>query len=419
MWIKSEFGRNVGKMMGGTGIAQIINFLGALVLARLYTEADFGRLALFASLMMMLTGVAGLRYELAIVLPKKKREAFPVLALALFANVFFAIFALLLLVFLEAPISRWFQVEELGKIIYAAPLGIFLLSTFNTLYNWHVRQKAFGYLARVQVGQTIAGLLAQICFSFALPAIGLIIGLLVRLGTGFLLIAKKFIPDFATFRKSLNRSKLKTSAREYREFPLVNAPHVGVDLLQNEGIIFLLAYFFSAALVGSYAFALRIVKAPLGLIGKAITPVFYQKAAELYRDQPQQLPILVQDIYKRLLLIGIPGFGVLFIFAPSLFALIFGENWREAGHIARILCPWLLLNFLANPISQLPLVLGQQRQAFLLAILGLFLKLGALLLAGWQGVDEINTFIYFSIGASIYQSIVVVWYYWISKNKTG
>lgn len=419
MWINSEFGRNVGKMMGGTGLAQVINFLGALVLARLYTEADFGRLALFTSLMMMVTGIAGLRYELAIVLPQKKRGAYQVLALALASNLLFATAAFLLLVLLEDSIRQWFAVEDLGKIIYAVPLGILLLSIFNSLYHWQVRQKAFGYLARVQIGQTLAGLLTQISFSFALPAIGLIVGFLIRLGTGFLLLVKSFLPDLPTFRQTVDRTKMKTAAQKYRDFPLVNAPHVGVDLLQNEGIIFLLAYFFSAALVGSYAFALRIVKAPLGLIGKAITPVFYQKAAELYRDQPQALPGLVRDIYKRLLLVGIPGFGLLFIIAPGFFAMLFGENWREAGYIARILCPWLLLNFLANPIAQLPLVVGQQKQAFLWAILGLVLKLGGLLLAGIQGVDEITAFVYFCIGASIYQGLVVVWYYSISKSPAS
>ena len=60
-------------------------------------------------------------------------------------------------------------------------------------------------------------------------------------------------------------------------------------------------------------------------------------------------------------------------------------------------------------------MVGKQAQAFALAVLGLVLKLGALLVAGAQGSDEITAFVYFCIGASIYQGIVVLWYYQISK----
>ena len=96
MFWKSEFGRNIAKMLGGVGLAQVINFAASLVLARLYDEADFGRLALFTSLMMLLTNLAGLRYELATVLPRRPEKALAVLALALRLNLLFGLLALLL-----------------------------------------------------------------------------------------------------------------------------------------------------------------------------------------------------------------------------------------------------------------------------------------------------------------------------------
>ncbi len=418
MFVKSEFARNVGKMMGGTSLAQGINFLGALILARLYTEADFGQLALFTSLMMMVVGLAGLRYELAVVLPKKQGKALQVLGLALMLNLFFSFLSLLLLLVFKAPLLQWLEMEELGWLIYGLPVGIFLLSSFNSLQNWLVRQKKFAYIAKTQIAQTSTGLLAQIGFSAIWPNLGLVLGFLIRLLTGFFLYLQKSLNQWPFFRKEIQQKKLQAVAKEYREFPLVNAPHVGVDILLNEGIIFFLAYFFTASLVGSYAFALRIIKAPLGLIGKAITPVFYQKASELYQQDPKALRVLLESIFQKLFLIGLPAFAFLFIFAPALFAFLFGENWREAGHIAQILCPWLFLNFLANPVSQLPLVVHQQKQAFLMAILGLFLKLGALIWAGINGVDGKTAFMYLCVGATIYQFLVLVFYWKISLPQT-
>jgi len=56
---------------------------------------------------------------------------------------------------------------------------------------------------------------------------------------------------------------------------------------------------------------------------------------------------------------------VLMLFAPQLFAIVFGDDWREAGVYALILSPWMALNFITSPLSQLPLVVGQQGRAFL------------------------------------------------------
>ena len=269
------------------------------------------------------------------------------------------------------------------------------------------------------MAQTSVGALAQLGLASVLPGVGLIWGYLLRLRSGFGLFAWGFRRWWAPLQAAAKPPALRSVAREYREFPLVNAPHVGLDVLQNEGIVFLVVYFFTESLVGSYAFALRIVKAPLGIIGRALTPVFYQRASELHRENPAALRDLIRQIYGRLLLVGLPGFALLFFGAPSLFALLFGENWRLAGQIASILTPWLLLNFIASPVSQLPLVVGRQKTALALAGLGVLLKLGALLAAGWLEAGELRAFLYLCLGASLYQAIVLLWYYWIAGMPTS
>ena len=132
MLIKSEFGRNVGKMMGGMGLAQVINFAASLVLARLYTEADFGLFALFTSTMMLLTNVAGLRYELATVLAPSQQKAYSVLGLALGLNICFGLGSLLLLLLFGPSLLRLLGSEELGWVVLLVPIGIFLQSAFNS-----------------------------------------------------------------------------------------------------------------------------------------------------------------------------------------------------------------------------------------------------------------------------------------------
>lgn len=43
-----------------------------------------------------------------------------------------------------------------------------------------------------------------------------------------------------------------------------------------------------------------------------------------------------------------------------MFSLVLGPNWREAGELARLLAPSLLLQFIAVPVSQTLTILERQ-----------------------------------------------------------
>ena len=66
------FFKNIYLMTAGTSISQIIIIFCSPVLTRLYPPEAFGVYKIFVSITAILTVVANLRYELAIVLPEKK-----------------------------------------------------------------------------------------------------------------------------------------------------------------------------------------------------------------------------------------------------------------------------------------------------------------------------------------------------------
>ena len=68
----------------GAGLAQIITVLAAPILSRLFTPADFGLLGVFLSLMLPLTAIASLKYELAVVTARTGPQASNVFALSAF-----------------------------------------------------------------------------------------------------------------------------------------------------------------------------------------------------------------------------------------------------------------------------------------------------------------------------------------------
>src|SRR5690606_17674747 len=92
---RGSFARNVGVLAGGAALGQGITLLAAPLLSRLYSPDDFGLLAVYASLLGILSVAANLRYELAIPLPEGDEEAAQVLGLSLAVTVVVSLLAAL------------------------------------------------------------------------------------------------------------------------------------------------------------------------------------------------------------------------------------------------------------------------------------------------------------------------------------
>ena len=77
----NELIRNVSKLTSGTTIALIIPVFLQPFLRRLFTPSEFGAFAIFLSIIEIIVSVGTLRYEMAIVLPRKDVLAANVLGL--------------------------------------------------------------------------------------------------------------------------------------------------------------------------------------------------------------------------------------------------------------------------------------------------------------------------------------------------
>ena len=67
---RGSFFKGVVTLLSGTIISRIVAIIGIPVLARIYTPAEFGVLALFTTISALVTSVACGRYEMAVVLPE-------------------------------------------------------------------------------------------------------------------------------------------------------------------------------------------------------------------------------------------------------------------------------------------------------------------------------------------------------------
>lgn len=78
---KSAYARNVITLMTGAGLAQAIPIATSPILTRLYSPEEFGLFSLYMAVASILAVLVTGRYELAILLPKRDRDAMHILAL--------------------------------------------------------------------------------------------------------------------------------------------------------------------------------------------------------------------------------------------------------------------------------------------------------------------------------------------------
>jgi O-antigen/teichoic acid export membrane protein len=169
--------------------------------------------------------------------------------------------------------------------------------------------------------------------------------------------------------------------------------------------VLLLTRGFGNAYTGYFSLCQRILFLPILLVSGAITPVFYSRAKLAQKDGT------LARLTTRLVdsIAGVNVFFAVFLglFGEWLLVLVFGAQWRRAGQYAVALAPWVLCNFLVNPLEALPLVYNRQRTAFIFQIVLLLLRTASLLvgihfrsdlLAMWLfgGTSAVYMLVYFS-----------------------
>lgn len=178
----------------------------------------------------------------------------------------------------------------------------------------------------------------------------------------------------------------------------------------------LLTMIASAEVMGHYGLVLRVLKLPAALLGQAVSQVLYRDLAEAHSKQQPLLPLLA----KAQLVLGTVAllpFTMLMIWGEPLFALAFGEAWRDAGIIAGLLAPSFFFMFIATPCFMVPMVLSRQRASFLFALLGIAANLGTLGVVYWLDHDAHMVFRLQAWVMSVYYVIYMLWIYRLCRQQ--
>ena len=385
-------------LMAGGALAQALPLLLGPLLTRLYAPSEFGLYHLFAAVAANLAVVACARYEHALPLAQDDAEARALIALCrriLLAMIgLSAVAAIAWALALGAPWPLWLPAA-------VGALGWLSLATLAAL-----RAQRFAALAASRVLQHGGGAALQAAAGGAgAGAVGLIVAPIVAA-----LAAAALLPARLRGSRHLPRAALREVARRHRAFPLLNTPHAFMGALQDTVAVALIAAWQGPAAAGFWGLSLRYLKAPATLVGGAVSQALYPALASGGSDggvATAQGRASVRRVMRTLALLALPLVLALWAFAPAAFAWAFGEDWREAGELARALALYIGVHFVASPLSVATMAWGAQGWALKLSLLGQALFIAALAAGLW--FDGLNAA---GWAVSAAMALYFGWFFW-------
>jgi len=408
---KSEFSRNVLTLMTGTTIAQAIPIAISPILTRIYTPEDFGVFALFLAITGVFSVVASGRYELALMLPRKEEDAINIFALGMGILIIVTLLLLFFIFLFDSYIVNMLENNEIRHWLYFIPVAVFFVGLFNLLSYYNNRQQNYKDIAHATIIKSIILAIVQLIMGFfKMGASGLISGQIISSFFANVRLFKNIITD-KILLSQVSKVQMRVLAKHYKDFPKYQAPHAMLNTFSSQIPVYMFTPFFGLTVVGLYALSTRIVFAPLMILAGASAKVYNQKVTEIYNDKGDAYGFTIRLLKSLIKKIIVP-FALLVVFAPNIFAFVFGEEWRKAGVYTQILSPWLFLNVVLSTISFVPNLVEKQKKAFVVSIVYAILIFSAILI----GVYYNN--LYMSLGLYAFFACIILLYnlQWILKE---
>ena len=353
----------------GNGLARIVGLASIPFLTRIYSPEHFGVLSVFTALLLMLTPVMTLRYELAVPLPSRDGTAMALMALAAaFVAVTTVIMSVVL--WLAGP-ALMTKVSMEALIPYRWMLVVALASAglYEVLLIWAVRRRAYAGIARTQLQQSAVGSIAKVVLGLlGMKPVGLLAGQVLGAGAGTIKLMRLFEADVKRYCHQVTFLRAWWLFRHYRSFPTYRLPSQLLQIFSSQAPLLLTAALYDPSTTGQLGLAMMTLALPMNLLGHSTSKAYYAEIATIGRKRPAEIRTLTYSVIKRLLVLALAPTLLLLVFGERIFALAFGAEWAVAGEMASLLAIYLLFQFMHAPASHLLSVFQGQRLLLMLNV---------------------------------------------------
>ena len=352
----------------GTVLAQMINIVVQPILTRIFPTETLGIYTYLISLATMIIPVASLKLDMLIVSEPNEKEAQYITDACIIINILISlIYAIVIIVGYQVSDNNIFN--KYGIIIFVVPVLVFtngLRFLFISYLNRYKEYKTISIIAIIReairaVIQVGAGFLSLGVFSLSMGyAVSPLFGLNIQM---------------RNYLKEL-KERPRINLKKFKEIVLVKGkrqilflvPAQFINSFSASLVTISITALFSAKILGYYSAGVRILDIPIVFITSNVSKVCYQRISENVANKKPVLRTLMSVIIV-LSAVSIMGFGTLYVIAPRLSEIVFGQGYRVAGEYIRCLCVMYAVRLVATSFAGVYTVFKKQNFELILNIL--------------------------------------------------
>lgn len=399
----------------GTVLAQMINIVVQPILTRVFPAETLGIYTYLISLATMIIPVASLKLDMLIVSEPNEKEAQYITDACIIINILISlIYAIVIIVGYQVSDNNIFN--KYGIIIYVVPVLVFtngLRFLFISYLNRYKEYKTISIIAIIReairaVIQVGAGFLSLGVFSLSMGyAVSPLFGLNIQM--------RNYLKELKE-RPRINLKKFKEIVLEKgKRQILFLVPAQLINSFSASLVTISITALFSAKILGYYSAGVRILDIPIVFITSNVSKVCYQRISENVANKKPVLRTLMSVIIV-LSAVSIMGFGTLYVIAPRLSEIVFGQGYRVAGEYIRCLCVMYAVRLVATSFAGVYTVFRKQNFELILNIL-LIVSAGVSYVVCSMFNFEVTTYLKFmNTGYTIVYLLMLLGYIVMCKN---
>jgi len=358
--------------MTGSVISQVITIVGTPILARVYSPSEYGIYGLYGSYIAILAILGGSMFSQAIIIPKSDYDATEVFLSSNYFCGLVSLFILFVIVVVDL-IAGLSSNSPMGLYYYSLPLMMLINAFYSSLMIWANRQKEYKIIARNRVVSSTGLFLFSFVFGYVFGIkSGLILAFLLSqvLALALLFFSIQRHSPLILYRLTL--AQIKTNLLKYPKFLFLGTPANLINSFSNQLPIIMLNKYGGADTAGYFNMSSKALGLPTTFVASAVTDVFKQRAAYDLNTKGSLISIF-NATFKSLISISVLPFVILIAFAPTIFGLILGPEWHEAGVYTQVVGVMYLFRFVISPLSYV-ITLANKLQISLIMDIYLFIS---------------------------------------------
>lgn len=367
----------------------IMTFIALPVLTRLYSVADFGAYGIALAIVSVLSTVANLRLDQALLVAEEQDKKSLIFEGAVFSTGIAILSGIVISVILN--------VEMAGAVATGVLANTLLQSVYSYQFAAHKEYFCAGLnifrSAIVVAVQLSLPLFIQISLvnSYNVSSILMIVAMLL------------YILKYQLYQVSWQAFK------NYQDFIYANTPHALLNSFSHNLPYYVVSHFVGVQAMGFYAIVERTLRVPINLISQTLRQFFIRK----FKTTDSNKNALKASVLLSLM--SLPLFAVFFILPESVYLWIFGSEWVGISTYFQILALGYWAIF-CNPPSSAYLIAKRNSQVlFKLQIVELMIKFA--LFAGLYVLcaDKIYMLLAVPVALIIY-NFAILYVVWSNKS---